>query len=107
MKNKLVCLGIMVFFLIVNGGYIFAQSSPSYTYNISTHTFSSSEGWSVSSGVYAGGGSVAKGDVFNASHQNNPNSSGITYFGPLPAGRYTIIDYHHTITDNTTVTPGA
>ena len=93
--------GITLLLLVIGVGSVFAQSKPTYYYSIYSGTFSSSEGWSASG--YAGGGSVAEGDVFNATHKNNPGSTSITNFGPLPAGRYTITGYHHTITENTII----
>ena len=88
---------------MVSAVFLLAQSvqKPTYTYSISSGSFTSSDGWSATG--YAGGGSVAQGDVFNRTHKNNPNSTSITNFGPLPAGVYTITGYHHTITTNTII----
>ena len=99
--KKILCTIVMLLMIYI--GSLFAQSKPSYTYSISTHTFTSSEGWSVSRGVYAGGGSVAKGDIFDISHQNNVNSTGVKNFGPLPVGIYLITKVDGSITTNTII----
>jgi hypothetical protein len=77
-----------------------SSSGITYYYSITTGKFTSSDG-SVSAYGYSGGGSVSKGDIFDSTHKNNPDSTSLKNFGPIPAGTWTITGVDSSITINT------
>jgi hypothetical protein len=72
-----------------------SNSGITYYYSISTGSFSSrpSDSWPT---CYSGGGAASKRPFINE-HKNNPNSTGISDYGPIPTGTWYIVGYyeHH------------
>jgi hypothetical protein len=70
---------------------LFAQSKPTYYYSISTGTFSSSPSASWPS-CYSGGGAASV-RPFMQQHKNNPASTDISDYGPIPPGTWLIVGW--------------